>query len=167
MTGFDMYTIAGQASGTCGNSGNGGLANGGEVVLPGRLLRRVGLRSPRPRCGRSCTPRASIQRPAGPGRRGGSSWPPRHTRSSPVTRNRRSGRIWEMPVKPSAQPTLVRTQHLPPRKTPVHRSLVAESSPGSGRFGIQCLIYRRRCSFAQVSGPAMPEPQAAEVVLGE
>ena len=35
--------------------------------------RGSGTRSPRPRCGRSCTPRASIPRPGGPGRRGGSS----------------------------------------------------------------------------------------------
>lgn len=47
--------------------------------------RGSGMRSPRPRCGRSCTPRASIQRLGGPGRPGGSSWPPRLTRSSPVT----------------------------------------------------------------------------------
>ena len=43
------------------------------------------MRSPRPRCGRSCTLRASIQRPGGPGRPGMSSWLPRLTRSSPVT----------------------------------------------------------------------------------
>ena len=41
-----------------------------------------GVRSGRPRCRRSCTPRASIWRPGGPGRPGGSSWPPRRTRSS-------------------------------------------------------------------------------------
>ena len=35
--------------------------------------------------GRSCTPRASIRRPAGRGRHGGSSLPPRRTRSSLVT----------------------------------------------------------------------------------
>lgn len=34
MTGFDMYTIAGQASGTCGNSGNGGLATAAKLCYP-------------------------------------------------------------------------------------------------------------------------------------
>jgi putative transposase len=38
-----------------------------------------GMRSRRPRCGRSCTPLASSLRPGGPGRPGGSSWPPRLT----------------------------------------------------------------------------------------
>ncbi|MBV9380308.1 MAG: hypothetical protein JO242_06500 [Streptosporangiaceae bacterium] len=41
-----------------------------------------GMRSRRPRCGRSRMMRASIQRPGGPGRRGGSSWPARLTRST-------------------------------------------------------------------------------------
>jgi len=36
-------------------------------------LARLGMRSPRPRCGRSCTPRALSLRPAGLGRPGGSS----------------------------------------------------------------------------------------------
>jgi hypothetical protein len=33
-------------------------------------------------------------------------------------RTRRSEHVRERSVKPSAQPTLVRTQHLPPRKSP-------------------------------------------------
>src|SRR5215472_9708449 len=47
-------------------------------------------------------------------------WPPAPTavqsqvRAMPEIVGRR-------PVKPSAQPTLVRTQHLPPRETPGHR----------------------------------------------
>jgi len=56
----------------------------GHRRIQGELASSV-IRSPRPQCGRSCTPRASIRRPAGQGRHGGSSWPPRRTRSSLVT----------------------------------------------------------------------------------
>ena len=55
------------------------------------------------------------------------------------------------PVKPSAQPTLVRTQHLPPHKTPGHRPLDRVQP----RFrAVRQLMPHLRCrrSFPQVSG---------------
>jgi len=65
---------------------------------------------------------------------------------------RRSHRRGRGSVKPSAQPTLVRTQHLPPRITPGLRLCVPASVSSFGWFGMLCLMSPRCIAFMQVSG---------------
>jgi hypothetical protein len=57
---------------------------------------------------------------------------------------RRSGSLLEMPVKPSAQPTLVRTQHLPPVKSQVGACFCLAAAAG----GERCVT--------PPAGPALP-----------
>jgi hypothetical protein len=59
----------------------------GVIGESGASSRGSGMRSRRPRCGRSCTPRASSLRPGEQGRRGANSWPPKRSLENPGSRN--------------------------------------------------------------------------------
>jgi hypothetical protein len=84
--------------------------------------------------------------------------------------SRRSDIILEMPVKPSAQPTLVRTQHLPPRKPQVGACFRLAAGSGEGAV-CHTACRTGTAAFLQVSGAGCSacgaRPGAARRICGE
>jgi hypothetical protein len=80
----------------------------------------------------------------------------KYARNLPAkVRLRRSWRCGARSVKPSAQPTLVRTQHLPPRKTPRSGPLRVVAAGRLASFGTVSQCRRRGLGLCMVRGLAV------------